>query len=275
MITRPVMRYLGGKFRIRNWVIQHLPPHEQYCEPFGGAGSVLLSKTRARSEIYNDLDTEIVNVFRVLRDPAQARELQRLLSLTPYAREELRLSYEQTSDPVELARRTIVRAFFGIGSDSVTRGYTTGFRRESTNVQRCAAIEWGGYAEQIEYFTRRLQSVTIENSPADQLIAELDNPRILFYLDPPYLVSTRETYGGKNGYRHELTESDHLKLIQQLKDVQGMCVISGYRSTIYKVMLHDWHRIEKAARADRAGERIECLWLNEQAMKAQRQQSIF
>lgn len=86
--TRPVLRYMGGKWRLAPWILRHLPPHRTYVEPFGGAASVLLRKPRAYAEIYNDLDGEIVSLFRVLRDPEAAAELVRRIALTPFAREE-------------------------------------------------------------------------------------------------------------------------------------------------------------------------------------------
>src|SRR3990167_11343170 len=104
--TRPVMRYHGGKWRLAPWVIEHFPEHRVYTEAFGGGASVLMRKPRSYAEVYNDLDGEIVNVFRVLRDPSQARELERLLRLTPFARSEFETSYITDGDPLEQARRT-------------------------------------------------------------------------------------------------------------------------------------------------------------------------
>ena len=110
--TRPVLRYMGGKWRLAPWILRHLPPHRTYVEPFGGAASVLLRKPRAYAEIYNDLDGEIVSLFRVLRDPEAAAELVRRIALTPFAREEFDGNYIVHS-PVSrfafLSSRTILR----------------------------------------------------------------------------------------------------------------------------------------------------------------------
>ncbi|ASM76453.1 Site-specific DNA-methyltransferase [Vitreoscilla filiformis] len=85
---RAVLRYFGGKWAIAPWVLRHLPPHRIYVEPFGGAASVLMRKTRSEIEVYNDLDSEIVSLFRVIQDPMQCAALMRKLRRTPYARAE-------------------------------------------------------------------------------------------------------------------------------------------------------------------------------------------
>src|SRR5882724_10666012 len=129
-IARPVLRYHGGKFRLAPELLKIFPPHRVYTEVFGGGGSVLLLKDRCYSEIYNDLDGEVVNVFRVMQNPKRAARLERLLRLTPFARAEFLLSYKPTRSytrkgcavpNVERARRTIIRAFMGWGSDSISR----------------------------------------------------------------------------------------------------------------------------------------------------------
>jgi DNA adenine methylase len=96
--ARPVLRYHGGKFRLAPWLTSFFPPHRVYVEPFGGGASVLLHKNRAHSEIYNDISDEIVNVFRVLRDPVMAARLSRLVRLTPFSRVEFLESYQELFD---------------------------------------------------------------------------------------------------------------------------------------------------------------------------------
>ena len=114
-VLSPALRYHGAKFRLARWVMQFFPDHRVYVEPFGGAAGVLLQKPRAYAEVYNDLDDDIANFFRVLRDPDQAEQLIQSLHLTPYARTEFDLSYEDCDQPVERARRTAVRAGMGFG----------------------------------------------------------------------------------------------------------------------------------------------------------------
>jgi DNA adenine methylase len=149
----------GGKFRLAPWIIAHFPAHEIYVEPFGGAASVLLLKPRSRVEIYNDLFGDVVNVFRVLRDPGQAAELTRLISLTPFAREEFDASHSSIrstiADPVELARRTIFRSIASFGSAGLQKNSSSGFRR-STSYGKRYANEWKIYPQHIASFTERM-----------------------------------------------------------------------------------------------------------------------
>lgn len=134
MIRRPVLRMYGGKFRMAPWIIAHFPAHEIYVEPYGGAASVLLLKPRSRVEIYNDLFGDVVNVFRVLRDPGQAAELTRLIGLTPFAREEFDATHSSIrstiTDPVELARRTIFRSIASFGSAGLQKKQRGRFPKE-------------------------------------------------------------------------------------------------------------------------------------------------
>lgn len=160
-ITRPVMRYHGAKFRLAPWVMQFFPDHFTYVEPFGGAAGVLLQKPRSYSEVYNDIDDEISNVFRVLQDKDMAADLQRLLLVTPYSRAEFEISYEPTDDPVECARRVLIRSHMGFGSAGATK-HRTGFRVDSARQYGTAAHLWAEYPPQIQLFCKRLQGVLIE-----------------------------------------------------------------------------------------------------------------
>ena len=109
--ARPALRWFGGKWRLGPWIVQHLPPHAAYCEPYGGAASVLLRKPPARLETWNDLHGRLVSFFRVLRE--RPDELVRLLALTPYARQEYEQAREVAADPLEDARRFYILAAQG------------------------------------------------------------------------------------------------------------------------------------------------------------------
>ena len=129
-MKRPMALHHGGKFRLRKWVLSHFPTHRVYIEPFGGMASVLMEKARADLEVLNDLDYQIVNLYRVMRDPVASIRLVEALNLTPYARAEFDSAYEPCTDPVEMARRYLIRAFMGFGANSATCPYKNGFRAE-------------------------------------------------------------------------------------------------------------------------------------------------
>lgn len=269
---RPVLRYLGGKWRLAPWVIRHMPPHEIYVEPFGGAASVLLRKIRSHTEVYNDLDDGVVELFRILRDPASAEQLIRLLELTPFSRSEFLSAYEWSDDPIERARRLVTRSFMGFGSCASRRDRTTGFRTGHRGGESHASREWSTYPPSLRAIVSRLAGVAIENVPASKVIASYDSPKALFYVDPPYPHGTRSPKRTRtapsNGYTHELDDSDHVALLEQLLGLKGMVVLSGYPNPIYDGMLAHWLRVERAALADGARPRTEVLWINPAAARA-------
>ncbi|MDQ3607195.1 MAG: DNA adenine methylase [Gemmatimonadota bacterium] len=278
--TRPVLRYHGGKWRLAPWIIKHLAPHRIYTEAFGGGASVLIRKPRSCSEVYNDLDGEIVSLFRALRDPEIAARLERALRFTPFARDEFLQAYEDVADPVEQSRRTLVKSFMGFGSGSVhdprprgmrTRASTwkapTGFRANATRSGAAPATDWARYPDQLQHFVERLRGVVIENRNAVEVIQQHDRADCLHYVDPPYPFSTRSSIRGsweeQRIYRYEMTDDAHRELARVLHGVEGMVVISGYRCELYDVELYpDWRRVERTALADGARKRTEVLWLN-------------
>lgn len=264
-IPRPVMRYHGGKWRLASWVMSHFPPHRCYVEPFGGAASVLLKKPRSFSEIYNDLDDDIVNVFQILRDPTAAAVLKLACELTPFARSEFFDAYEVSDDPIERARRILIRSWMGHGASGV-RAHRTGFRVNPHRQRTTAAGDWHGWPRAIDAFVERLRGVVIEKRPAAQIIAQHDRPDTLFYIDPPYMFDTRSQKRKGNdlyhGYNHELTDEAHDQLLELVLSLQGMVVLSGYASDLYETRLAGWRRVEKAAQADRGSPRTEVVWIN-------------
>ena len=265
-VIRPVMRYYGGKWRLAPWIIEQFSPHRIYVEPYGGAASVLLRKPRSYSEVYNDMDGEIVNVFRVLRNPAQARELVRQVKLTPYSREEFEFSYIIADDPIEQARRTLFRAAAGFGSGAQL-AYGTGFRSNVTRPHTTPAGDWMQLPSHLENIIERLRGVIIENAPAVDVMLRYDGPETLHYVDPPYVFATRNARNAGDTYRYEMTDADHLELASVLQGLQGNVILSGYDSELYSGLFGDWHRMERNTHADGAKDRTEVLWIKSAAMR--------
>lgn len=273
---RPVLRWHGGKWRLAPWIIEHLPPHRTYVEPFGGAASVLLRKRPTYAEIYNDLDDEVVTLFRVLREPAQAQRLREALTLTPFARTEFRAAYEMTDEPVERSRRLVIRSFMGFGSNahaSQAKGHrSTGFRCNSSRSGTTPARDWTSYPQALDQIVARLAGVVIENRDAREVMLQHDRADTLHYVDPPYLPELRAPSNKYDlrwrMYRHELTQAQHLELLAFLRQLRGMVVLSGYPSPLYDDALPGWHQAQCKAHADGARERREVLWLNQAADQA-------
>lgn len=255
-VTRPVLRWHGGKWKLAPWIIDHMPAHRVYVEPFGGAASVLLRKPRSYAEIYNDLDDEVVNLFRVLRSDDAAR-LVELLWLTPFAAEEFASAYGPTENSIERARRTIVRAYQGFGSNGVHR--KTGFRSNSNRSGTTPARDWVNYPDALKTIVERLRGVVVMNRDACEVMAAHDAPDTLHYVDPPYLPETRDA---GSDYAHELTLEQHHDLLAFLRTLKGRVIVSGYPSQAYDDALHGWRRVQRKALADGARERTEVLWMN-------------
>lgn len=219
--------------------------------------SVLLRKPRSYAEVYNELDGEIVNVFKVLRD--QGPKLKEKLSLTPFSRDEFFLSYRPARSSVEMARRTIIRSFMGFGSDAIKN--KSGFRANSHRSGTTPAHDWANYADLLPLLTERLKRVVLENRDALEVISQHDREDTLFYIDPPYVHSTRAADRPKQ-YVHEMTDAQHRDLSKVLHAVKGKVVVSGYPCDLYDELYGSWERVERDALADGARKRVEVLWMN-------------
>jgi DNA adenine methylase len=275
-VARPIVRYHGGKWKLAPWIIANMPAHRVYVEPFGGGGSVLLRKPVSYAEVYNDLDGEIVNVFRVTRDQGDA--LVRALELTPFARDEFIESYEPSSDPLEQARRTILRSFSGFGSAGIC-GNVTGFRANSNKAGTTPAHDWRNYPTCLAQTVERLRGVVIENRDALDMMRQHDGVHTLHYVDPPYVHSTRKgkTRGTptRKTYKHEMDDAQHEALAEVLIGLKGMVMLSGYSCDLTERLFGRWLRIDRAAHADGARNRIESLWLNNAAATAMPARQLF
>ena len=264
--TRPAVRYHGGKWRLAPWIISHFSDHRVYVEPFGGGGSVLLRKARAYAEVYNDLDGEIVNLFRVLRD--RGAELREMIRLTPFARDEFDLAYTPVDDALEQARRTLVRTGMGFGANATSSVVKTGFRGSATRSGTHPATDWANQVQNLELVTERLRGVIVENRDAMDVMAYHDAPTTLHYVDPPYVHSERKWFvkGSKEAYRHEMSDDDHRRLAECLRGLTGKVILSGYPSPLYDELFGDWEHRDKEAFADGAAKRTERIWMNPAAV---------
>lgn len=266
---RPALRYHGAKWRLARWIIPQLPGHKLYCEPFGGSGAVLLRKPRSNLEVYNDLDGEVVNFFRVIRD--EPVRLIQAIKLTPFAKAEWELSFEHDPDPLERARRFYIRSYMSIAGP--TAQSSTGWRRQKVlsrgangESKRTPAAITFAKTEHLHQVADRLRGVTIECDKALEIIRRYDSPETVFYCDPPYVPETRGHWK-RHAYLHEMDEEDHRYLALLLERIEGMAIISGYRCALYDELYEDWQRGDKRTRINGPGSAVESLWLNPAAVE--------
>ncbi|EJW19927.1 site-specific DNA methylase [Paenibacillus alvei DSM 29] len=248
-----ILHYPGSKWSMADWIISNMPEHETYLEPFFGSGAVLFSKERSRLETVNDIDGEIVNLFRVIRE--RPDELAYVVQWTPHSREEYYHSYEAIEDELERARRLLVRLWQGRGGKTSHR---TGWRSMIEANGPLPGKEWIQFPEKIAVVAERLIGVQIENQSTLKLLPRYRRPNVLIYADPPYIMATRTT----SSYRFEMTESDHIELLDELDKHPGPVLLSGYAHEIYDDRLNHWKRETKKAKAENGASREEVLWIN-------------
>lgn len=250
-----LLNYPGAKWGMAKKIVSLMPPHKSYLEPFFGSGAVLFNKPPSAIETVNDIDGEIVNFFRVLQE--QPQRLADAVFLTPYAREVFDDAHENrgTSD-FDRAYRFAIRFKMGHGFKTYQK---TGFKIDVHARERSYCVScWNRLPEDLVEAALRLKKVQIENRPALDLIRKFNNPNVLIYADPPYLMETR---GGKQ-YRHEMSEQDHLELLDALKQHRGAVILSGYPSEMYQRELSGWSVIARKAYNQNSDQRTEVLWCN-------------
>jgi len=219
--------WYGGKYSHLDWLLPLLPETNHYCEPFAGSGAVLFNRKPSPVETYNDLDGEVVNFFRVLRE--HKKELLELIALTPFSREEFALACEINSDlsEIERARRFYVRARqvrTGL-AQTATIGRWANCKNTSRSGMSGVISRYIGGIEKLDFIAERLLRVQIENRPAIDVIKLYDSETTLFYCDPPYIHSTR---GDNKAYSFEMTDEQHFELAEILNKVKGKVAISNY-----------------------------------------------
>ena len=256
-----VLKYPGSKWSLARWIISHFPDNYEkmtYLEPYMGSLAVFFNKRRSAVETINDLDGNVVNLFRVMRE--RPEELARAVELTPWSRDEYRLSYQKTGDELEDARRFLVRMWMAIGAKSSD---ITGWRNNIKAINgNC--VQWATKLPvNIIHAAERLKHgdgclVQIENQDALTLIKRYQRKNVLIYADPPYVMSTRN----KRIYACEMTDKDHIELLNVLDEHPGPVILSGYASELYDDRLKHWMRETHGANAENGQSRVEVLWIN-------------
>jgi DNA adenine methylase len=263
----PILRYAGGKHKLAPWIISHMPAHRAYVEPFCGSCAVLLAKRPVSHEMINDRNGDVVNLFRVVREQPEA--LCAAISLTPYARDEFRASHEipDDADPVERARLFLVRVWFAHGGKL---GTAAGWRmgRVARKPSDSMPAAWDRLPDRVWEVVGRLKQVHIENRDFREVLPMYLRSEALIYADPPYV---RSTLGSDRHYTVDMTDADHLELLDLLDAHPGPVLLSGYSSPLYDDRLAHWTRLDVQVNAYRSSLRTESLWLNAVATSGRRQ----
>jgi DNA adenine methylase len=256
-----VLKYPGSKWTLADWIISNFPVGYEkmtYLEPFFGSGAVFFNKKRSIIETINDLDGNVVNLFRVMRE--RPEELARLIEFTPWSRDEYRESYKKTGESLEDARRFLVRMWQAIGAKSSDiTGWRNNIQDLNGNIHQWSTK----LSMKIIEASFRLKhtsscQVNIENQDAMKLLQRYARKHVFIYADPPYVKSTRS---GRI-YAHEMKDDDHIELLELLRKHPGLVMISGYDNEIYDSLLKDWHKERKQAFTEGGGKATEVLWMN-------------
>lgn len=266
---KAVFRYPGSKWTAAAWIVSHFPADYEkavYLEPYFGSGAVFFTKKPSVVETINDLDDEVVNLFQMLR--SQPEELAREIELTPYSRREYDLAFQPCEEPLERARRFLVRTNQAIGAKM---GGKCGWRNHKQKKIGGTACKWRGVPEAIRMAAVRLQGsrnqlVQIEKMDALRLIRRYNSPEVLMYLDPPYLRSTRK--GGRI-YRYEMDIGGHQELLEEITGSRARIILSGYDSSLYKDALQGWNSYAKEVRTTSGEKAMEMIWTNYRDTDAQ------
>jgi DNA adenine methylase len=248
---RSPIRWFGGKGRMTKKLLPYISiPHHIYVEPFGGGASMLMAKTPSAVEVYNDLNEGLVDLFRVLSDPELFPRFHHIVSLTPHSRNEYthaKTTWDQETDPVKRAAKwfTVARqSFAGRFGHSWCHAINASFRGMSAEVS-----EYLSCIDQLPAISERLLRVQVECLDFRAIIPKYDTPETLFYIDPPYVSSTRRA----GRYKHEMTDTDHEALVELMLNAKGMCVLSGYNNGLYDAINDagylriDWQTVCHAA----------------------------
>lgn len=257
---RAIFRYPGSKWSIADWIIQHFPDGYEnmvYLEPFAGSSAVFFNKKPGIVETINDIDGDVVNFFRVLRDNPD--QLIRGIQLTPFSREEYKLSMERCEEPIERARRFAVRTTQSIGAKP-----DSGWRNHKKAKIGGTALKWNGLPETLATAVTRLKGdtkniVQIEKMDAMKLIQKYDYPDVLMYIDPPYVKDSRRT---NKLYQHEMDNEGQNELLEIITKSKAKIILSGYESDLYDSKLSGWYKDSIQTRTTATDLATEIIWMN-------------
>ena len=208
------IKWMGGKFRLRNRILEMLPQdHLCYAEVFGGAGWVLFAKSLSKVEVLNEVNSELINFFKVVRDNMQdfIKAFEYIL-VSRQIFEEYKMVSPKELNSLERAVRFYYLVHFSFGARMQS------FIISPTGVKLVLKT----LEQEIKQTRERLLNTIIENRDFEKLIMSYDRPTTLFYCDPPYY--------GLTGYKSQgsgvFTVDDHIRLRDVLARIQGRYLLS-------------------------------------------------
>lgn len=215
-------------------ILDFFPSHTTYAEPFGGGASMLMAKYPSPVEVYNDLNSDLVNFFRIIRDRDMFTEFHRLIEMTPYSREEYQYCMDEWQTETDPLKRAYLWYYIARTSFGGKFGASWGTAVTSSNRGISSTTSaWLATIEKLPQIHKRLMEVQIENVPYQKIIKRFDTDRTFFYCDPPYVPETRKA----GVYKHEMTLEDHEELVDILLNIKGMALLSGYDAPVYAPLL--------------------------------------
>lgn len=252
---KSILRYPGSKWNLADKISQLLPEHKTYLEPYFGSGAVLFTKTPSAIETVNDLNDDVVNFFRVIKQDPEA--LAEKIYLTPYSRKVYDDAWKiRPENEIDKALNFVIRSFMSYGFRPTEK---SGWKNNVNGRERAYAVKhWNDLPKLIQEVTLRLKQVQIECRPAIELIEKYSRDNVSMYVDPPYVLSTRR----RKQYSVEMEDKDHEELLDALNNSKAKILLSGYDSDLYNKRLKNWERIEFSATAEKGLPRTEILWVN-------------
>jgi DNA adenine methylase len=260
---KPPIVYYGGKIRLAPWIVSVMRRYtfERYLEVFGGSAAVMFAMEPSKCEIYNDCFGDMVNLYKVLRDPQQYKELLRSIESSPYSRQ-IYNDARRGLDDMKISEVERARCFFV----SLRQSFSNLMNSWSTPSECSRTVAADTYWKAIDRLPEvheRLKHVHIEHMDAIECIKKYANERSLIYVDPPYVSGTRVA---PQTYKHEFSDGQHRQLVETLLAVPGHKILSGYESPIYKPLLDaGWELLTREVCCHASGNskktyRIECLY---------------
>ena len=253
-----VLKYPGSKWNIAGQLVELIPPHHSYVEPYFGSGAILFSKAPSAIETVNDLDGDVVNLFRCIQQ--DSGRLARLVMTTPFSREIYDMQFTPDNSCASRYQRAagfLVRMWQAHGSRN--DGYRAGWKYDAVSREKMYSLwNWYRLPDWIIEIAERLRKVQIECRPALEVIERFNYPNVFMYIDPPYLFGTRR---GRQ-YQHEMTDADHEELLKAILRSKAKIMISGYESDMYNEYLHGWRKKSFTSCAEGGKPRQEIVWMN-------------